>query len=90
MVRLDRVCLGWRSGAIGTVRLDRVCLGWESLEVSYGQDSAERRLQEGGSIREDVSNSAKVLEVVKDHIAGGLQGVVSAEQGKELKTRNID
>lgn len=29
-----------------------------------------------------MSSSAKVLEVVKDHTAGGLQGVISAEQGK--------
>lgn len=38
-------------------------------------------------LRGGVSNSAKVLGVVKDHIAGGLQGVISAEQGKELKTQ---
>ena len=67
--------------------MDGVFLGWESLKVRYGQDSAERRPQEGGGMRGDVSNSAKVLGVVKDHIAGGLQGVISAEQGKELKTQ---
>lgn len=38
-------------------------------------------------LRGGMSISEKVLGVVKDHIAGGLQGVISAEQGKELKTQ---